>query len=285
MCADVLVIAFDGLDRELINKFELESVVQENFGSIDNRKDMSKVITNELYASFITGKNHKKHGICGSLTYRNEISKKLFRDFFDERIQNKIPGGRTIKSSLEFLPFLSSHKPTKDDYSVPTLFERIENSKDLFISGYSYYNAGLEMQPFKLGKNYIDREFAFRVYSQKEHQYRKRKLLRPINTYFDFLMCHFMLADVAQHFWGDESIGVDEERLRPVYGKIDSLAEEILNEFSDSFDIIIFMSDHGLVTEKEHNENAFYSCNKELFGDETPHITDFHDKILELVEE
>lgn len=43
------------------------------------------------------------------------------------------------------------------------------------------------------------------------------------------------------------------------------------------------MSDHGLPTEEGHNENAFYSCNRELFGSETPKITDFHDRILEIV--
>lgn len=54
----------------------------------------------------------------------------------------------------------------------------------------------------------------------------------------------------------------------------------------EGFDTVLFVSDHGLpdVEKGGHNENAFYSCNKELFGDKTPHITDFHDKILELTD-
>ncbi|EHK00764.1 hypothetical protein HRED_11217, partial [Candidatus Haloredivivus sp. G17] len=32
----------------------------------------------------------------------------------------------------------------------------------------------------------------------------------------------------------------------------------------------------------QHNKNAFYSSNVDLFGDETPHIKDFHDKIIEI---
>ena len=45
------------------------------------------------------------------------------------------------------------------------------------------------------------------------------------------------------------------------------------------------MSDHGLPTPHQHNEKAFYSCNRELFGDTTPLITDFHDRILDIVGE
>ena len=98
-------------------------------------------------------------------------------------------------------------------------------------------------------------------------------------------MCHLHRTDHHQHQYGDPSISTyDEEKLQDLYEETDDLAGRIVGFFEEDYDYIIFMSDHGLPTEKEHNENAFYSCNKELFGDETPHITDFHDKILELTE-
>ena len=51
---------------------------------------------------------------------------------------------------------------------------------------------------------------------------------------------------------------------------------------------VIFMYEHGMIESQgkfwEHNKNAFYSCNVELFGEETPHITDFYDRILEITD-
>lgn len=75
------------------------------------------------------------------------------------------------------------------------------------------------------------------------------------------------------------------EKVEETYHEADRFAGEILEKAEENgFETVIFMSDHGLpdVEEGGHNENAFYSCNHELFGEETPHITDFHDKILEL---
>jgi predicted AlkP superfamily pyrophosphatase or phosphodiesterase len=91
-----------------------------------------------------------------------------------------------------------------------------------------------------------------------------------------------MYADVAQHFYGDESLNVDKTKLRSVYKDIDNFAGRVKKYFSEDFDTIIFMSDHGLVTETGHNKNAFYSCNRPLF-EESPDICDFHDKILDIV--
>lgn len=93
------------------------------------------------------------------------------------------------------------------------------------------------------------------------------------------LMCHFKYPDTKQDIY---STSHDEEYFQDLYKKIDNLAGRIV-EKSD-YDTIIFISDHGMPLDIQHNKNAFYSCNHELFGDETPHITDFHDKILEMVD-
>ena len=72
---------------------------------------------------------------------------------------------------------------------------------------------------------------------------------------------------------------------------MDEWVSEVKEKALDKgYDKIIIMSDHGLPYDKNHdkeghNLRAFYSCNEELFPDKTPKITDFHDKILELVEE
>jgi predicted AlkP superfamily pyrophosphatase or phosphodiesterase len=100
-------------------------------------------------------------------------------------------------------------------------------------------------------------------------------------------MCHFHRVDQFQHYYGDESIGrFDQDKLLDLYRETDELASNIKQKaLSAGYDCIIFMSDHGLPTEDQHNKQAFYSSNIELFGDDTPHITDFHDKILELTDD
>jgi len=95
-------------------------------------------------------------------------------------------------------------------------------------------------------------------------------------------MVHFHRSDTYHHVYGDKEVGhYDEEVLEQLYRELDAFAGSILDKYEDKFDRVIFMSDHGLPTQNEHNTNAFYSCNKELFGDKTPHITDFFGEIVD----
>ena len=115
---------------------------------------------------------------------------------------------------------------------------------------------------------------------QVDFERRKNDLFKEIEeNRNNLLMCHLHMPDHIHHlFW---EIGKEKE-VKEMYNEMDELAGEIKKKAADKYDCIIFMSDHGLPTETEHNENAFYSCNRELFPDKEPHITDFHDKILEL---
>jgi hypothetical protein len=129
----------------------------------------------------------------------------------------------------------------------------------------------------------VNRNYGY-FWDEMEYERRKREIFRPVNRWFDFCLIHFHRPDVHQHFYGDMSIdSFDKGKLEQLYRETDELAARIIGYFSDDYDTITFMSDHGLPTQEEHNENAFYSCNKELFGSETPHITDFHDVILEKI--
>lgn len=91
MSENVLVVAFDGLDKEWIEEFELENIMQEEFGAIDNQTGMKNIYTSELFASFITGKNPQEHGIDGLTTWSNQ--KPLFEqtpkltDFHDKIVE------------------------------------------------------------------------------------------------------------------------------------------------------------------------------------------------------
>jgi hypothetical protein len=280
----VLVVAFDGLDKELIEEFELEHIKQKEFGSIDNKTDISTISTSELFASFITGKTHKKHGIKG-LNYQKGIKQKLRSLLFPQTLLDRIRGATRLRNVFDALLDVEDIRPNKSHVETNTLFDKIKNSKADFIPSWNpspYWQAltFTELREYDVNPKPLD--YYWDTY---EYSTRKSELFRPVKQWFDFYMVHFHRPDAHQHFYGDKNLSTfDKDKLESLYNETDSLAEEIKNFFEEDYDYIIFMSDHGLPTENEHNENAFYSCNKKLFRDKTPHITDFHDKILDISE-
>lgn len=286
MDAKVLVLAFDGMDHELINKFGLTAITQEEFGKIDNKSNMSSIKTSELFASFITGANYESHGVRGLETTVDK--KKLLDSVFPKLLMDNLKGAYRLKEVLSAaLGNYKGKRYSKEDLKGVTIFEKIENSRAMFVPAYNpsvFWAVGAEAMP--LGKGY-SKEETVNYYDSREFSYRKEELMSELGNEIlgsrDLLMCHIHRLDMYQHLFGDEEVHYDETKLKRLYLELDDLANEIQEAaLKSGYDYVIFMSDHGLPTEEGHNENAFYSCNKELFGDETPHITDFHDKILAL---
>lgn len=286
---NVLVVAFDGLDYELIKEFDLENIVQQETGAIDNGRGISAIYTSELFTSFVTGQTHEIHGVKGLTQPRDEKKQRVLDTLTPEFLVNNVRGFWRLRRTLEgFLEKKDDIKYDKDDLEANTLFDEIDNSRAMFVPGYNpsmFWKSDSDISVIDYGYSASEVEKYLRT---REHSFRKEELFHELGNNIvsprDFLMCHFHFPDWIHHLYGDETIGrFDEKKLREVYNEMDRLASETKDKALDAgYDYVIFMSDHGLPTEHAHNENAFYSCNKELFGDETPHITDFHDKILRL---
>ena len=282
-----LVIAFDGLDKELIEEFDLKNIPQQEFGRIDNSTDIKFRNTSELFASFITGETFEKHGVKSLKKWSNPRI-----DSFENKVDgnwffDKFKGIRQVIS--ESINGLSARKTKyrEEDLLCESIFEELEDSRAMFVPSYNpsiFWSIGGGLEPLKHGYSL---EEAADHWDTREHSYRRQELFEELDNEFvesrSFLMCHFHRSDLFQHLYGDKRIGMfDKDKLRKMYEEIDELALEIKNKAEESdYDRIIFMSDHGLPDEKQHNKNAFYSCNKELFGNEEPHITDFYSKFLE----
>jgi hypothetical protein len=287
----VLVIAFDGLDKELIEKFNLQNVKQHEYGDIDNKTGMSIIKTGELFASFITGKTYEEHGVKGLRPVNIALKDRIIDKLFPTALLQNLRGATRLQDTLKTALNYRDTRADKHDLKTDTLFEEIENSKALFVPSYNRTPfSRAHGTGFELRNLLVEEKPSGYIWDLHEYPGRKEKLFRPINKWYDFTMVHFHRPDAHQHFYGDKNIGsghdlYDEEKLKKLYKETDELAGKILDYFQDDYSYIIFMSDHGLPTEKAHNENAFYSCNKELFGDNTPKITEFHDKIIELTGE
>lgn len=271
----VIVIAFDGMDKELIGEYGLENVVQEEFGSIENSKNITRRMTSELFTSLITGKTD--HGVEG--LKKRELNNRLLSGI-EDRIQYTIVDYKTkgLRTALykAFNQFeYVERKYTKDDYDEETIFDTVAKSKPLFVPGYNpeyKWVAGLP-------NLYLEKGYSREFVAEKAREYTEERLDEFWNLTFgfwDLIFLHLHDPDTQQ------DIGITS--LKKDYLRLDNIAGRIVEELGENH-TIIFLSDHGLPERFEHNEHAFYSSNCELFGHETPHITDFHDRILELVNE
>lgn len=290
MTESVLVVAFDGLDSELVEEFDCDNLKQREYGSFDNTVFVDKIVTSEIFATLITGKPNQVHGIHGLRKWTNSKLGKFEEKVKGNRFFDKFRGLRH-RAYKSLNPPIEERVATKDDLKCTTIFEEIDNSKALFVPGYnpSYYqDFNIQVSNYR-DRYQEDRDGKFYVDDWKEIEYprRKRKLFRPVNRYFDFCMCHFHLVDHWQHCYGDKNLpSYNEKKLEEIYKETDELAGEIKEYFSDSYDHIVFLSDHGLPDggEHKHNLNAFYSCNQELFG-RKPRLNEFFGKFLEIVED
>ncbi len=285
MGKNVLLVAFDGLDRELIEDFDLENIPQEEFGGVNNTEDVENILTSELFTSLITGKSSRNHGLKGLSTWSNP--KGMLIDYIaPKKLVNGVKGFNRIKEILKSVLSVREVKYSQEHLKDKTLFDKIEDSRAMYVPGYNpsiFWEMRAETLPLRSG---YGAEEAIKFWDSREHDFRKRNILSEIENDIvsprDFLMVHIHRADFHQHMYGDPTSVYDKERLKKLYREIDELAGSIKRKAEDKYDSIIFMSDHGLPTKQGHNKNAFYSSNKELFTKE-PSITDFYDKVLDLV--
>jgi hypothetical protein len=285
MSEKVLVVAFDGLDKDLIEEFDLENIQQREFGTIDNQTGMKNIYTSELFASFITGKNYEEHGVEHLTTWEDKAKGRLVETLAPKKIVENTRGFHRIRETLKTALKTDEVKYSREHLEEKTLFEKIDNSRAMYVPGYNpslFWQLKAETLPLEHG---YGADVAGEFWDTREHNFRKKNLFSELENDIvsprDFLMVHLHRTDFHQHLYGDPTGVMDRDKLRKLYQETDDLAGEILDKAEGKYDTVIFMSDHGLPAEHSHNENAFYSSNRKLL-DETPKLTDFHDKILDL---
>jgi hypothetical protein len=271
----VLIISFDGLDYELIKEYNCKNIMQKEFGRIDNHTNIKNIITPELFASFLTGETSDTHGLQKMKVWNNRYIERL-----ESLIEKLGPLNRFKRLRWGIYRFLGIERiPQK--VTMQTLFDKIRNSKAINVP--SYTTSPLFGEYFKPLQLYGSISDVIKL-TEMEFVWVKSELWTEIDKGYDLLMAHFQKPDVYQHLFGTEARSgeYNEKKIRELYEEMDELARKIKIKAREKFDIILFMSDHGVPDKNsiyKHNENAFYSLNKKLnIG--MPHITDFHDLIL-----
>lgn len=286
---NVLIIAFDGLDYQLIQKFDCDALRQNEIGRIDNQTGMKWVKTSELFASFLTGTTHEVHGVTGLSAWENkwkgELIRLLLAPFALSRISSHLSflepsrGFRRTRKILEAVLNTKKTWYTQEDLKCETFFDKIGESKALFVPAYNPSWSSIIGAPLNLFEYDANPEEVAQFH-EREYRWRRERLFKELSKNHRLLMCHFHKPDYWQHLYGDKDALYKEEKLAAMYNEMDELAKDILEYAEGKYDWVLFMSDHGLPTGDGHNKNAFYSSSHNL-GLQNPHISDFHDIILE----
>nr|EGQ40811.1 MAG: hypothetical protein J07AB56_00570 [Candidatus Nanosalinarum sp. J07AB56] len=131
-----LIVAFDGLDKDLIGEFEVDSLIQEEFGTIDNSTGVSSIVTYELFACFLTGETYDEHGVIGLTRPRSSLLNSIEK-LRTKHIFQKTNGLR--KSVYKSLPLVdgSYREYNRKDLKSSTIFDQYTRAKAIDVPSYS----------------------------------------------------------------------------------------------------------------------------------------------------
>lgn len=203
MADKVLVVAFDGMDYELIQEFGLDAVTQEEFGTIDNDTGVKYRYTSELFASFITGETSEEHGAVKLRREdRNKITRKaIIPDYLIENYRGFWRLNQTTEKILtKFMDIDEGDdfKYSRRDLESKTLFDEVNLSKPLFVPGYNpdpRWQLGLPHQVAALKEK--ERQDV-RLYSKKLTRSRLNDFYNLSFDFWDFIMLHLHDPDGVQ---------------------------------------------------------------------------------------
>ena len=268
MTMRALILAYDGLDHDLVETLSLRNILQREHGMVEvpivgGIDDPSTPI---VWTSFITGESPEVHGVDMPQMWDNELDG--LRSYVRKHkgihgILKRLKVGYKVRDAMDVKPGF----PTRKNIKVDTLFEVVQPSLAL---GVPVYNKNIE-EIYPVGdvlrarqdpdylpvfENRVRRIFAEEVES----------LFDALMEEWRLLMIHFHITDRFGHaFWGTE-------KLATLYQEMDLLTKRVKDRL-DAEDLVLIISDHGM-GKLGHTKKGFYSLNMRL-GMKDPDIKDF----------
>jgi len=271
-----LILAYDGLDHDLVETLSLSNILQREHGRVDvpivgGIDDPSTPI---VWTSFITGEPPEIHGVDMPLMWDNELDG--LRSFVRRHrsihnILKRFKVGHRVREAVGARPSFPSRKNIK----VDTFFEVVEPSVAL---GIPVYNKNLE-EIYPIGDVMRARQDPKYLPVFEE---RVREIFdEEVKTLFDalggdwrLLMIHFHITDLFGHaFWGTE-------KLATLYEEMDLLTKRVKARLRED-DLLLIISDHGM-SRLGHTKKGFYSFNVKI-GLVDPDIKDFFNIVTGLL--
>lgn len=280
----VLVVIFGGADYKYIKRFNCKNLMQKEFGKakVDNlwhNRDVATQITSQL----ITGETWRKSGITGRKKYTNSrieyLEKKIFRDIPFESLTRDIREG--IYNSIKGLKF-KKRNYLKKDLRCKTLFEKIPNSKAIYVPSYNPEPSWALRRNILNPRNYPDLgiEGALDLL-EKNFYWRKKKFMNALKKEYQLLMVQFQFIDSLQHLYMVYTKEKKWDKIKKGYVFIDNFSKKIKKN-ANNYDLILFISDNGSAARRykfTHYQRPFYSLNKKKNLSKT-NMRDFYKYIL-----
>jgi hypothetical protein len=246
----VLVISFDALEYDLVEKFQLNVLKQKYYGKVDLESYFQKrpkgvggrePRTPEVYSIIYTGKIPENPPYEHFNEFLLEVSRKKHDTIFDHA---KKPFGVD----------LVGYPPIATDYgSLGKSWVSRFTGRPLF-SGYYRDIFTLE-----------EAEEAY--YSYMDCKTNVGKIVAKLD--FDLVFLYYKEPDNLQHFYNNYDR--DFARYKTLYHKCNNLAQKLIKAFDDGSTLIIILSDHGTNLRGGHSSYGFWSTNIDIgFRDSIP---------------
>lgn len=287
----VLVVIFGGLDHQFLQQWDCKNLRQAEWGRVVvddlwNQRDVATQITAQL----ITGKTWRENGVNERkrhiVHYRNSRVK-----WMEERLFGKIGLARGTRQKLyQVFGWLDviSREFLKDDLTCPTLFERIENSKAVYVPAYN------PEPSWALDRNILDPrrypelgvEGALDL-REKNYTWRRKRFMEALaHEPYHLLMGQFQYIDSTQHLYLSYHDPARMDEVEKAYWRMDAFAEEILAGAAGKYDRVLFISDNGAARKIDyrptHYNRPYYSLSHpEALAN--PNLRDFYYLILSWV--
>lgn len=272
----VLILAYDGLDHDLVETLSLRNILQREHGKVEvpivgGIDDPSTPI---VWTSFITGEPPEVHGVDMPQMWDNEFDG--LRSFVRRHrgVHNILKRFKVGKKVREATGARSSF-PSRKNIKVDTFFEVVKPSVAL---GVPVYNKNLE-EIYPIGD-------VMRARQDPEYlpvfEERVRGIFdEEVKTLFDtlegewrLLMVHLHITDLFGHaFWGTEKVAT-------LYEEMDLLTKRVKARLRED-DLVLIISDHGM-SKLGHTKKGFYSFNVKI-GLVDPDIKDFFNIVTGLL--
>ena len=294
----VLIIGLDGLEYNLVEKFDLKNLKQIEHGKVDLSK-FSVLSTPVIWASFITGLPPEKHGVKVGRGWKNPFIHFLYEKLAllshniglhktAARIYSKMVFIKQGRKTLEIFGFRPDLYHGKDHYrknGIKTIFDLVDNSISLHVPTYCTQEEFMEKLRSGEGKAFrdaFDSPHSRRVFEEKfiweAFRRDRRDCITALGSDWRLLLAYFEYTDYIGHlFWGNLT------KMWEGYAMADKLVAELKHRINEDDTLLLVISDHGMEALGKygfHSDHAFYSANKRL-GLTNPKMTDFFRTISE----
>ncbi len=276
MTMRALILAYDGLDHDLVEELRLRNILQREHGRVKvpivgGIDDPSTPI---VWTSFITGEAPEVHGVDMPQMWDNRLNwlrRYVRRHKSIHGILRRFKVGYRVRETMD----VKSSFPSRKDIKVDTLFEVVKPSVAL---GVPVYNKNLE-EIYPIGDVLRARQdpdylplFEEKIRSTFAEEV--ERLFDALEGEWRLLMIHFHITDLFGHaFWGTE-------KLATLYEEMDLLTKRVKEKIGDD-DLVLIISDHGM-SKLGHTKKGFYSLNLSL-GLEEPDIKEFFNIVTGLL--